>query len=65
MEITYDKEANAMYIRFKREKVEDTKTDRNEIIHIDYASDGSVIGIEVLNVSEHVSSPIPPDYRQL
>jgi uncharacterized protein YuzE len=46
MEITYDKEANAMYISFKNEKVNDTKTDMNEIIYIDYASDGSIIGIE-------------------
>ncbi len=47
MRITYDKEVDALYIRF----IETTVTTQHiaEGIAIDYASDGRVAGIELLD----------------
>jgi uncharacterized protein YuzE len=48
MRITYDREVDALYIRF----IETTVTTKHvaEGIAVDYAADGRVAGIEVLDV---------------
>lgn len=50
MQITYDTKADAMYIRFR-----DGKFDRNKEIEegiiVDFAKDGAVLGIEILEMS--------------
>lgn len=51
MRITYDAEADAMYIRFREAEVDHTQEiDENTII--DFDKDGQVIGVEVLFVRE-------------
>ena len=50
MEIEYDKEADSLYIEFKSGKVAKTE-EVNEETFIDYFSDGSVKGIEILAAS--------------
>jgi len=51
MKISYDKEADAMYIRLREGKVDHTKEiDENTII--DFNKEGQVIGIEILFVKE-------------
>lgn len=51
MEIEYDKEADALYIEFKSGKV--AKTDEvDKDTFIDYFSDGTVKGIEILAASK-------------
>lgn len=53
MKVTYDKEADAMYVRFTNEKHSKTKVvDRNVILDLD--SKGNVIGIELLFVSDQM-----------
>ena len=53
MEITYDKEADAMYIRFRNGKFSKNKViDRQTII--DFDKEGNMIGIEILRVSKRV-----------
>ena len=53
MKITYDPDADAMYIRLKEGKVNKTKeVDKNTIL--DYDKDGNVIGIEILFVKERM-----------
>ncbi|MGK0232077.1 MAG: hypothetical protein ACI9P9_000152 [Patescibacteria group bacterium] len=53
MEITFDKDADAMYIRFSNaEFKENKKADENTIIDID--QNDQIIGIEVLNVSTKI-----------
>ena len=53
MEITYDKEADAMYIEFrsgvfaKNKKIEDFKI-------IDLDADDNILGIELLDVSKRI-----------
>ncbi len=50
MRITYDREADALYIRF----IETTVTTEHvcEGVAVDHATDGRIAGIEILDVSE-------------
>ncbi len=53
MKITYDKEADAIYIKLTNEKFSKTKIiDRNTILNLD--ENGNVIGIELLFVSKRI-----------
>ena len=53
MKVTYDEDADAMYIKLTNEKFSKTKIiDKNTILNID--KDGNVIGIELLFVSKHL-----------
>ena len=53
MKITYDKEADAMYVKLTDEKFSKTKIiDKNTILNLD--ENGNVIGIELLFVSKHL-----------
>jgi uncharacterized protein YuzE len=55
MRITYDAEVDALYIRLIDEAHEVTTRQVSEDVAIDYAPDGAVVGIEVLDASQHVS----------
>lgn len=61
MRVTYDKESDALYIQFKTENINESDEDKNGTMIIDYAVDGSVVGIEVLNASEKLSLPVELD----
>ncbi len=50
MRITYDAEADALYIRFLETTV--TTEDVAEGIAVDYAADGRIAGIEILDASK-------------
>jgi uncharacterized protein YuzE len=53
MKVTYDPEADAMYIKLTNEKFDKIrKIDKNTILNVD--EDGNVIGIELLFVSKHL-----------
>ena len=54
-EYTFDQEADAIYITFSDKPVASTKA-LDDMRVIDYAADGSPIGIELLCVSEGVIS---------
>jgi uncharacterized protein YuzE len=55
MRITYDAEADALYIRF----LETTVTTQHvaEGIAVDYAADGRLAGIEILNARKRFGDP--------
>jgi len=65
MKVTYDKETDVIYIQFKQEKISESDEDKKGEMIVDYAVDGSVIGIEVLNASEKLSLPIELDYTEV
>lgn len=65
MKVTYDKEANAVYIQFKNDVIDESDEDKKGGVIIDYAADGSVVGIEVLNASEKLSLPVKLDYVEV
>jgi uncharacterized protein YuzE len=48
--ITYDKEADAMYMHLKNGKVKNTKEVSN-LVFVDVDSKNNPLGIEILNVS--------------
>jgi len=55
MRITYDPEVDALYVRF----IETTVTTEHvaEGIAVDYAADGRIAGIEVLDARERFGDP--------
>ena len=53
MEISYDKEADAMYIEFQKgDFVSNKKIDDFTVIDLD--KDGNILGIELLDVSKRI-----------
>lgn len=54
MKITYDPKVDAAYIRFKSGKFEVTTQRLTEDVAVNYAPDGSIIGIEVLDASRYL-----------
>ncbi|MBC8445800.1 MAG: DUF2283 domain-containing protein [Chloroflexi bacterium] len=54
MKITYDPRVDALYIRFLDEPVQVTTQRLSEDVAVNYAPDGRIVGIEVLDVSEYV-----------
>lgn len=57
MKITYDSQVDALYIRFLDEPTQVTTQRVTEEVAVNYASDGRVVGIEILDASEYVFSP--------
>ncbi|MCK4277649.1 MAG: DUF2283 domain-containing protein [Desulfurellaceae bacterium] len=53
MEIKYDKEVDALYIRFLKEKVYDNEEIAPGIV-ADYTRDNKIVGVEVLNASKQL-----------
>ena len=54
MEITFDKEADAVYIEFSNgDFASNKKIDDDTILDLD--KDGNIIGIEILSVSNRIS----------
>ncbi len=56
MEITYDEEVDALYIRFKETTV--TTQHLAEGINADYDADGHLAGIEILDAVQRLGDPM-------
>ena len=56
MVIRYNKEADAIYIRFSDANVAESDEEKPGIV-IDYDESGNIIGIEVLKASEKTNQP--------
>ena len=56
MKVTYDPEVDALYIRLIEEQAEVTTQRLSEEVAINYAPDGRIIGIEILDASEYISN---------
>ncbi len=54
MKISYDSKVDAAYIRLKEGKFQVTTQRLTDEIAINYAPDGSVIGIEIINASKYL-----------
>jgi uncharacterized protein YuzE len=52
--VKYDPEANAAYIRFSPERVEESEEVAPGIV-LDYDGKGRIVGMEVLDAREHLS----------
>ncbi|MDY6769296.1 MAG: DUF2283 domain-containing protein [Candidatus Nanohaloarchaea archaeon] len=64
MKATYDSEADAMYIHVGEAEVAETEVvDDTTVLDLD--EDGTVIGIELLGISQRVSIPEEVDVERL
>lgn len=52
--VTYDRDANAAYIRFSPEPVQESEEVSAGIV-LDYDADGRIVGMEVLDARAHLS----------
>ncbi|NQT24936.1 DUF2283 domain-containing protein [candidate division KSB1 bacterium] len=53
MKISYDKQADAIYIQLSQLKPDGVLEVKNEI-NVDVTPDGKIVGIEILNASERL-----------
>jgi uncharacterized protein YuzE len=56
MKVKYDKEVDILYIRLNDEPIIESDEGKSGVI-LDYAKDGSVVGIEILNASLKMPQP--------
>ncbi|MGQ9684357.1 MAG: DUF2283 domain-containing protein [Anaerolineae bacterium] len=59
MRITYDPDVDALYIRLIDEAVQATTERLSDDIAVDYAPDGRIAGIEVLDASRYTFTSGP------
>jgi len=57
MKISYDPQVDALYIRLLDGTFETTTQRLSEEVAVNYAPDGRIVGIEVLDASEYVFHP--------
>lgn len=62
MKIKYDKEVDVLYISFSDEIVTESDEDKPGII-LDYAENGSIVGIEILDASKKMPQPTKVEYE--
>ena len=62
MDIKFDKEADAIYLKLSDAEVAVSDEEKPGII-IDYDKDGNIVGIELLNASEKTSNPSKVNYE--
>lgn len=54
MKLRVDKEADALYLRLNDTEIIDSEEIKPDFI-LDYDRDNNVVGVEILNLSKHVS----------
>jgi uncharacterized protein YuzE len=57
VKIEYDPTADALYVRLSDQSIIESEQIKPGIV-LDYDEEGNVVGIEVLRVSKHDSSPL-------
>ena len=64
--LTWDREANALYIRFSKARIVET-VELSESVYVDLDEDGEPVGFEVLQAEPDVLAGIPtlPDTAAL
>jgi len=62
MKVKYDKSMDILYLSFSDEKIYESDEEKKDII-LDYASDGKIVGIELLNASKQMTNPVKVEYE--
>ncbi len=62
MKVKYNKEVDVLLIQFKESAIKESDESKPGII-IDYAEDGSVISIEILDASKQLPFPTKVEYE--
>ncbi|MBE2267842.1 MAG: DUF2283 domain-containing protein [Anaerolinea sp.] len=61
MKVTYDASVDVLRILFNDAPIAESDEDKPGVI-LDYAEDGSIIGMEILDASKHMSNPNGVEY---
>lgn len=61
MKVTYDASVDVLRILFSDAPIAESDEDKPDVI-LDYAEDGSIVGIEILDASKHVGNPSGVEY---
>lgn len=61
MKVTYDASVDVLRILFSDAPVDESDEDKPGMI-IDYDAEGNVVGIEILDASQHVGNPHGVEY---
>ena len=62
MKIKHDKEVDVIYLQFSAASITESDEDKPGII-LDYAKNGSIVGIKILNASKKFPAPIKIEYE--
>ncbi|MBS1639027.1 MAG: DUF2283 domain-containing protein [Bacteroidetes bacterium] len=62
MKLRYDKEVDILVIKFNDLPIAESDEDKPGVI-IDYAEDGSIVGLEILNASKKLPQPNKVEYE--
>jgi uncharacterized protein YuzE len=57
MKISYDSQVDAVYIRLFKAPMQVTTQRLSEDVAVNYAPDGRIVGIEILDASQYVFAP--------
>lgn len=61
MKVTYDREVDVLRIRFSQSPIFESDEDKPGII-LDYDEKGCIVGIEILDASTKLESPMTVEY---
>jgi uncharacterized protein YuzE len=64
MKVTYDPEVDVLRIVFRDTPIEESDEDKPGVI-LDYAADGELVGMEILNASTRTDNPRSLDFAVL
>lgn len=64
MKVKYDREVDILYIKLTDLQVHESDEDKPGII-LDYAADGTIVGIEILNASQKLPQPNKVEYESV
>jgi len=62
MKVKYDKDMDILYLSFSNAKIYESDEEKKGII-LDYAENGKIVGIELLNASQQMGSPVKVEYE--
>jgi len=62
MKVKYDKNPDILYLSFSDGKIFESDEEKKGII-LDYAVDGKIVGIELLNASQQINNPVKVEYE--
>ena len=62
MKVKYDKSVDILYLSFNDEKIFESDEEKKGII-LDYAKNGKIVGIELLNASQQMNNPVKIEYE--
>jgi uncharacterized protein YuzE len=64
MKITYDKEADVLYIKFSDNKIVDSEEKERNVV-IDYDSNDNIVGFEILYFVKKYKKEVFPVFKEI